>query len=126
MFIRQTRTGNKATGESYLTYRLVRTERIGGKVRHGTERRACAQRFVQMVSGALDGQLPLMPVNFLESHDLRAWLSEFPDHAQRGSGLGDLSIVHDWQRLCHQNRARRVYIWSLDNHLAAYDRAPEL
>ena len=36
MFIRQTRTGNKATGESYVTYRLVRTERIGGKVRQIT------------------------------------------------------------------------------------------
>ena len=92
----------------------------------GTVRRACAQRFVQMVSDALDGKSPLMPVNFLEPHDLRAWLSEFPNHAGRGSGLGDLSIVHDWRRLCHQNRARRVYIWSLDEHLAAYDRAPEL
>ncbi|WP_434782916.1 IS1634 family transposase [Ferrovum myxofaciens] len=36
MFIRQTRTNNKATGESYFTHRLVRTERIGGKVRQVT------------------------------------------------------------------------------------------
>jgi len=36
MFIRQTRTSNKATGEGYVTYRLVRTERIGGKVRQIT------------------------------------------------------------------------------------------
>jgi hypothetical protein len=36
MFIRQTRTGNRATGESYVTYRLVRTERIGGKIRQIT------------------------------------------------------------------------------------------
>ena len=36
MFIRQTRTNNKATGEGYFTYRLVRTERIGGKVRQIT------------------------------------------------------------------------------------------
>ena len=36
MFIRQTRTGNKATGEGYVTYRLVRSERIGGKVRQLT------------------------------------------------------------------------------------------
>ena len=33
MFIRQTRTNNKATGEGYFTFRLVRGERIGGKVR---------------------------------------------------------------------------------------------
>jgi transposase len=36
MFIRQTRTRNKATGEGYFTFRLVRTERIGGKVRQIT------------------------------------------------------------------------------------------
>ena len=33
MFIRQTRTNNKITGEGYFTFRLVRGERIGGRVR---------------------------------------------------------------------------------------------
>ena len=36
MFIRRTATRNTATGESYFTYRLVRTERVGGKVRQIT------------------------------------------------------------------------------------------
>ena len=36
MFIRQTRTSNQANGEGYVTYRLVRSERIGGKVRQIT------------------------------------------------------------------------------------------
>src|SRR4030065_102244 len=36
MFIRQTRTNNTATGESYFTHRLVRSERVGGKVRQIT------------------------------------------------------------------------------------------
>jgi hypothetical protein len=36
MFIRRTRTNNKATGEGYFTYRLVRGERVGGKVRQIT------------------------------------------------------------------------------------------
>ena len=36
MFIRQTRTNNKATGESYTTHRLVRSERIGARVRQIT------------------------------------------------------------------------------------------
>lgn len=92
----------------------------------GGARRACAQRFVQQVGAALEGHSPFKPIHFLQAEALRAWLNEFPDHAARGSGLGDLSIVYDWQRLCHQNRARRVYIWSLDTHLAAYDRAPEI
>ena len=36
MFIRQTRTNNKITGEGYYTHRLVRGERIAGKVRQIT------------------------------------------------------------------------------------------
>ncbi|MEA3642246.1 MAG: hypothetical protein VBE63_20230 [Lamprobacter sp.] len=69
---------------------------------------------------------PFKPISFLQATELQAWLNEFPDHAMSGSGLGDLSIIHDWQRLCAQNRGRRVYIWSLDDHLRAYDRAAEV
>jgi transposase len=36
MFIRRSPTRNKASGESYFTFRLVRSERIGGKVRQVT------------------------------------------------------------------------------------------
>lgn len=36
MYIRQTKTSNKATGESYVTHRLVRGERVQGKVRQIT------------------------------------------------------------------------------------------
>ena len=36
MYIRQTRTNNKITGEGYFTFRLVRGERIAGKVRQVT------------------------------------------------------------------------------------------
>ncbi|MEW6289844.1 MAG: IS1634 family transposase [Thermodesulfobacteriota bacterium] len=36
MFIRQTKTSNAAAGEPYFTFRLVASERIGGKVRQQT------------------------------------------------------------------------------------------
>ena len=36
MFIRQTQTNNTTTGESYFTHRLVRGERVQGKVRQVT------------------------------------------------------------------------------------------
>ena len=36
MFIRRSATRNTTTGESYFSYRLVRTERVGGKVRQIT------------------------------------------------------------------------------------------
>jgi transposase len=36
MFIRQTKTSNATSGEAYFTFRLVASERIGGKVRQRT------------------------------------------------------------------------------------------
>ena len=36
MYIRRTQTRNSATGERYFTHRLVRSERVGGKVRQVT------------------------------------------------------------------------------------------
>ena len=36
MFIRKTQTNNSSTGEAYFTHRLVRGERVGGKVRQIT------------------------------------------------------------------------------------------
>jgi len=42
-----------------------------------------------------------------------------------GAGMGDLSIIKEWERQCALNKARRVFIWSLDgNDLCAYDREP--
>lgn len=97
-----------------------------GQIKDGGSRRHCAQLFVEQVAQALQGSSPFKPISFLRADELRDWLAEFPDHAGRSSGLGDLSIIHDWQRLCAQNKGRRVCIWSLDKHLQAYNRAPEL
>lgn len=87
----------------------------------GRQRRRCAERFVKQVTFAIDGQSPFTPINFLEADDMRNWLFEFPDSAMQETGLGDLSIIHDWKRQCERNQGRRVYIWSLDNHLQGYD-----
>jgi hypothetical protein len=89
----------------------------------GNQRRKCADRFVQQVEKALAGTSPFTPISFLKPEDLRQWLIQFPDTAMRGSGLGDLSIIQDWHKLCEQNEGRRVYIWSLDDHLQHYDHA---
>ncbi|MBF0549298.1 MAG: hypothetical protein HQK60_02065 [Deltaproteobacteria bacterium] len=88
----------------------------------GNLRRKSAERFVAEVQKAIDGASPFKPVSFITAEELKMWLAEFPDMAMRGCGLGDLSIIHDWSRLCSQNAGRRVYIWSLDAHLGSYDR----
>lgn len=90
----------------------------------GRQRRQCAERFLRQVALAIDGKSPFTPINFLAAEDMRNWLSEFPDAAMQGRGLGDLSIIHDWERQKHLHHGRRVYIWSLDDHLQGYDTHP--
>ena len=91
----------------------------------GQIRRTTAQRFCKEVGKAIDGKAPWTPTPFWEIDALRNWLREFPDKAMTGAGMGDLSIIKEWERQCALNKARRVFIWSLDgSDLCAYDREP--
>lgn len=91
-----------------------------GQLSDGGRRRQAAERFVEQVEAALDGRAPWRPTPFVEAPELRAWLHKFPDHASSGAGLGDLSIIQEWERQRELNPGRRVFIWSFDGHLAAY------
>ena len=92
----------------------------------GRRRRATAERFVELVQQALgnvDGPAPwTVPQPLLTPEDLQRYLNELPDHAMREVGLGDLSIIKEYERQCQLHQMRRVFIWSLDRHLSAYDR----
>ncbi len=88
----------------------------------GGLRRMVAQRFCDSVSEAIDGALPWTPTPFWEVEQLRIWLSEFADYAMRGVGMGDLSIIKEWERQCELFPRRRVIIWSLDGDLQGYDQ----
>ena len=88
----------------------------------GDVRRTLAQRFCNKVSEAIDGNSPWIPTPFWEVEQLRIWLSEFTDHAMRGVGMGDLSIIKEWERQCELFPRRRVTIWSLDGDLQGYDQ----
>jgi hypothetical protein len=70
MFIRQAKIGNAASGESYFTFRLVASERIGGKVRQQTllnlGRNFTLSRehwpeLCRRIEQILSGQMSLMP-----------------------------------------------------------------
>lgn len=92
----------------------------------GQQRRGTAEVFVQQVRAAFTNEAPWTPTPMPAPEDVAAWIDGFPDHAMRGTGLGDLSIVKVWERQCELHRARRVFIWSYDRHLGGYDRPPLL
>ncbi len=94
----------------------------------GGKRREAAQRFADMVAQAIQGLIPFTPTPFFDAEALGTWLSEFPEWAMRndakgkGSGLGDLSIQKEWMHQCDLHPKRRVYVWSKDLHLSAFNR----
>jgi hypothetical protein len=93
-------------------------------VSDGQKRRLSAHRFCKLVKDAIAGTAPWTPTPFWEFEDMKEWLDEFPDSAMQEKGLGDLSIVKEWERQCQLHRARRVRIWAIDDHLEGFDREP--
>jgi hypothetical protein len=55
------------------------------------------------------------------TEEIGEWLSGFPDAAMRGAGMGDLSIIKEWEKFKRKIPDHRVFIWSLDSHLQGYD-----
>lgn len=97
-----------------------------GQISDGNQRRICANKYVDQVQQALDGISPFTLLHIPDFDHIRQLLTEFPDWASGNSGIGDLSIVHDYRRLCTQHKGRSISIWSLDQHLKGYSREPEL
>ncbi|WP_315549389.1 hypothetical protein [Lautropia mirabilis] len=100
---------------------------------NGQQRRTFAQRLVDDVLRAFQGQTPYRATHFPERDEFEAWLKDFPDKAMcnksstkttEGTSLADLSIIKEWERNCRLNPMSHVRIWSLDMDLSGYDRRP--
>ena len=93
----------------------------------GRQRRGYAEAFRERVREALAGRAPWRLIPGPEADqlaELADLLDSFPEYAMRGVGMVDLSIVKAWESACTRHPGRHVRIWSLDNHLAGYDRLP--
>ena len=90
----------------------------------GRQRRRYADLFRDSIHDALEGKAPWVPIRFPDSQQVAGWLKDFPDHAMRGPGMSDLSIIKAWEIECSRHPGRRIRIWSLDQHLQGYDREP--
>ncbi len=120
---------DKVRAEETLLLPMTTVLETGNHIGHigeGMARRACAMKLTEVVVAALDGKSPFEPMSFWDRDRLRTWLTEFPNRACEGLGIGDLLIVKEWELACQLHSGRRVYVWTLDPHLNSYDRAPEI
>ncbi|HEX4421830.1 MAG TPA: hypothetical protein VH165_28155 [Kofleriaceae bacterium] len=110
-------------GEEFLLPLAVLVE-TGNHVAHipdGAARRRSADDFIRFASASLGGELPFTPTPLPATADIAAWLSDFPDHAMRGIGLADRSLIALWETHRQLHPQRRIYLWSQDRELACYD-----
>ena len=101
---------------------LIETGNHIGQVSDSRLRVQTAQKFGGIVHDAIDASEPCQLFRIPDRNYLAKWLDALPSWVQvKGSGIGDLSIKIEWERLCRANRKRRVYVWSLDEHLQGLD-----
>ena len=100
---------------------LIETGNHIAQLADGARRRTTAERFQQFARTALAGQSPFTPTPLPSPLDIATWLDDFPDRAMQKIGLADRSLIALWEHHRQLHRARRVYIWSLDQHLTGYD-----
>ncbi len=93
-------------------------------LKDGSSRYRLARQFVGDVQQALAGKAPYDTTYMPGPEEFRTWLPDFPDMAKAGLSLADHSIVRECLRLRAKtaNKHPPVWIWSLDEHLAAYGK----
>jgi len=90
----------------------------------GRQRRQYAEKFVRQVEKALTGHAPWVMTPLPDHDQLRKLLIDFPECATRQAGMGDLTIIKEWEAACARHPRHRVSIWTLDGDLDGHDRCP--
>lgn len=90
----------------------------------GRKRRQFAEVFIEQVKKAIKGEAPWQVMQLPNMEEVGEWLSNFPDSAMRGAGMGDLSIIKEWKKTIRITPNHRIFIWSLDSDLQGYDHIP--
>ncbi len=117
--------GNKIKSREMLFLPFASVFETGNHIAqngNGSQRRECAERFIEEIKLAFKGETPYKPTSFPEMEEVLSWIDDFPDSAMRETGLADLSIIKEWESACKQFKEHRIYIWSLDEHLKGYDK----
>lgn len=90
----------------------------------GRNRRQFAEDFIRQVKKAIKGEAPWQVMQLPDMEEVGEWLSNFPDSAMRGAGMGDLSIIKEWEKTIRRTPNHCIFIWSLDGDIQGYDHTP--
>jgi hypothetical protein len=119
--------GQEIYAQTNLLLPMATIVETGNHIAHisdGRVRRQRAELFVEEVRKALNGEAPWTPMPFPDKAIILTWLDGFPEMAMREIGMGDQSIIELWKTQCSLFPERRVFIWSVDEHLSSYDQQP--
>ncbi|MBX2927681.1 MAG: hypothetical protein KF852_07605 [Saprospiraceae bacterium] len=87
---------------------------------NGNQRRAFAQKFVEQVTKAHEGNAPWKILSLPSMDDLISWLKDFPNSASGQISLGDHTIIKTWEQQAATFPSYSVHIGSLDSDLQGY------
>ena len=91
----------------------------------GSKRYDCSQKLITIVQNTFQGEGAFAPMNYISRPIVENWLTSFGENVESGVGIGDAAIITEFES--QKNKLRqRLYIWSLDKHLAGYDTHPSL
>ena len=103
---------------------LVETGNQLARLSDGADRRRFMEKLVNIIRQALRGEAPWVLVPYPDRTELEDLLGRLPGDATGGLGFADASIVAIWEQQRRRWPARRVMIWSMDEHLSSYDHQP--
>lgn len=99
---------------------IIETGNHIAQLADGGQRRRFATVFADAVRAALRGDAPWRAMQAPGIEEIERWLDEFPEHAMRGVGMGDLSIIKEWLAVKARHPTHHVTIWTLDGAMGGF------
>lgn len=102
---------------------IIETGNHIAHINDGNLRRSIAEKFVAFIRHSLDSESPWYYNSCeLSKQDLLYIANSFPQKATEKIGLGDVSIIQQYENFKEKNSAiGKIMIWSVDTHLKMYN-----
>lgn len=103
---------------------IIETGNHIAHVDDGRIRRGLAQKFGEFLRDTADGKAPWRLSSLAWGGETLHWFADnFTDYASGEVGIGDLSIIHEFNTYLLKTPGVSARIWSTDGHMQGYDHA---